>query len=1152
MIGRTIARYQILEQLGEGGMGQVFKALDPRLDRFIALKLLHHDRIGSEEQIRRFAQEAKAASALNHPNIITIYEIEKIPDGPEYIAMEYVEGQTLRALAGRQLPPEAYYAVCRQVAEALAAAHARGIIHRDIKPENIMLRKDGYVKVLDFGLARLLQDSLKVGRTQTFSTAPNVLIGTPAYMSPEQARGELLSGATDIFSFGLVMYELATGQHPYSAASHLAVLQAILTEAPVPPSRLKPEIPRMLEDLMLRMLAKDPGRRPTAQEILETVGQADVRNLKQSLATAARPQRFTVGHIAEQTELRRGYECAIKGQGIFLCISGEPGIGKTTLVNDFLDEVSGEESCVGRGRCSERLAGAEAYLPILEALEDLIHSADGSQWARILIQCAPTWYVQITSSSQDPADSLRAQTAGASQDRMKREITTFFQEVSRVKPLILFFDDLHWVDVSTLDIISYLADRCGFMRILMLATYRPTDLMLAKHPFLQVRLELQIRGACREIPVGFLALPEIEKYLAHSFPGHRFPAEFGHLIHSRTEGNPLFMVDLLRYLRDRGVLTPDPGGVGWSLAQSLSDIAGGIPESARSMIQRKIDRLDEEDRKLLTCASIQGYEFDSAVMSESLGMDAADLEERLELLERVHEFVRQQKEVRFPDGSFSLRYQFVHVLYQNSFYESIRPTRRAALSGTVARTLLRLHGDKNAAVATELALLFEAAREPARAMEFFTLASQQAARRSANREAAALAKRGLDLLPNLTDETERLRHELPLLLSFAAPFMQLKGYTHPEVLKSYNRALALCRETPDSFETFTILTGIGAYSLFRPNLSTAHEVLDRMMRLSEQSPHPGTQAWVNFVAASVYSHSGELERARRHIDRVSAAYDPALHNSYILMTGLDPGVAGRGQESRISWLIGLPDRAGSCARETEAMARKTQHAFTAAISFFFAAMARHYRHETGECLGLARESEAMSLEHELPIVRGWSGVLHGWAIAETGQVEEGIGRIRQALELMRIIGCEVFGPEFKGILAELLARSGRHEEALELLDEILPVAVETGEMFCVSEVLRRKGDILLMHAPDRTTEAETLFRGSLSQAGKYGCLSFELRAATSLARLLAAGGRRNEAGSLLAGVRARFIEGFQTRDLQDATTLLAEIGKVSPAGPIPS
>ncbi len=265
MVGKVLAQYQISEKLGEGGMGVVWKARDTHLDRFVALKTLSAERLADPERKRRFVQEAKAASALNHPNIVTIYDIAN-DNGIDFIAMEYVAGKTLDQLIGRKglrLNEVLKYAV--QIAGALAKAHSAGIIHRDLKPSNIMVTENGLVKVLDFGLAKLAETATgEFGETATVrapegpSTEEGTIVGTTAYMSPEQAEGKKVDARSDIFSFGSVLYEMVTGRRAFHGDSKLSTLSAILKDEPKPVSSITPDVPRDLEKIISRCLRKDP------------------------------------------------------------------------------------------------------------------------------------------------------------------------------------------------------------------------------------------------------------------------------------------------------------------------------------------------------------------------------------------------------------------------------------------------------------------------------------------------------------------------------------------------------------------------------------------------------------------------------------------------------------------------------------------------------------------------------------------------------------------------------------------------------------------------------------------------------------------------------------------------------------------------------
>jgi len=444
-----------------------------------------------------------------------------------------------------------------------------------------------------------------------------------------------------------------------------------------------------------------------------------------------------VGRTCEVGELLSGLERACSGHVQVFCVTGEPGIGKSTLVKQFLAQLrsQGLNCALAIGGCSERLAESEAYLPVLEALESLLLGAWGPECGELMKLVAPTWYVQVAplwASTEPSFAGIVSDAKAASRERMKRELAALFEELARIVPVILFLDDLHWGDASTAELLGYLSRRLAAARLLMIVAYRSSDMMLAGHPFIALRQELERQGVCRELPMGFLNHADIERYLQLELPGQPLPAEFAGFIYSRTEGNPLFLTELIRHLRERD-----------KLGNSLESLERDLPDSVRSMIERRIGHLGEDEVALLATAAVQGREFDSRIVADVLNLDAGTVEERLRRLDRVHAFVRRLHDKELPDGSISVSYSFAHVLYQHAIEETLTPSRKASLSKSTAQALLVRHKGHSDSVASRLAVLFEAARDFEQAADYFIIAAANAARLYANEEAVLLSRRAV-------------------------------------------------------------------------------------------------------------------------------------------------------------------------------------------------------------------------------------------------------------------------------------------------------------------------------------------------------------------------------------------------------------------------
>jgi predicted ATPase/DNA-binding winged helix-turn-helix (wHTH) protein len=461
-----------------------------------------------------------------------------------------------------------------------------------------------------------------------------------------------------------------------------------------------------------------------------------------------------LGREIALTQMRDWLDKALQGERQIVFVTGEAGIGKTTLVEAFLDQTNGGADIqVARGQCLEQYGAGEAYLPLLDGLSRLAREPKRSIVIDSLRNHAPTWLVQMPGLTT-PAERaiLRKNLLTSTHERMLREIAEAIEALAAEVPLVLVLEDLHWGDYSTLDLISYLARRRHPARLMLVGTYRPVDVILNEHPLKNVKQELQVHRLCYELPLEYLTEPDVAEFLAVRFPGNRFAGELAQMIHKRTEGNPLFIVNVVDYLVAEKTVAEDDGC--WKLSVDLGEVELGVPENITNLVEKQIDRLSPSEQHFLEGASVVGMDCSAVAISAGLDEDVMTTEEVCDGLARRHQFLLPAYLAELPDGTLTPRYRFIHALYLDVLYTRVAPTRRSQIHGRIGQRGEAVYGDRVDEIAAELAVHFEQARDWSRALKYLGLAAENAARRFANHEARSLARHGLELLEALPDLPE--------------------------------------------------------------------------------------------------------------------------------------------------------------------------------------------------------------------------------------------------------------------------------------------------------------------------------------------------------------------------------------------------------------
>ena len=865
-----------------------------------------------------------------------------------------------------------------------------------------------------------------------------------------------------------------------------------------------------------------------------------------------------VGRDVELAQLHGCLERALTGERQVVFVTWEPGIGKTTVVDAFLHQAAARGGTwLGRGQCIEHYGAGEAYLPLLKAVRRLYRENGGERLIALLNRHAPTWLAQMPALLSDTdLEALQRKVQGATRDRMLREFAELVEAVSAEQPFVLALEDLHWSDPSTLDVLTLVAQRREAARLLVLGTYRPADVIVREHPLRAVTQELRAHGLCEELPLGFLSEAAMAEYLARRFSGSALPPQLARVIHRSTEGNPLFMVNVVDYLVMQGVLREVQGC--WRLQATPEDVTVGIPESLRHLIERQIERLPREEQRILEVASVAGAEFSALAVAAGVEEGTEQVEARCEGLVRHGHFLYASGTETVSDGTLTGRYGFLHALYQSVVYERVGAIQRIRLHRRIGERLEKAYGNRTGEIAAELAVHFEQGQDYRRAIQYLQQAAQNTLQRSAHREAISHLSKALELLKTLPDMPERTQQELALQLALGSSLMATKGWSAPEVAHPYTRARELCQLVGETPQLAPVLWGLVTFYGQKGDAQTAGELAEQLMRLPQNTQDPAALILAHRIWGVGSFYRGKLVAALDHLEQAFTLYDRQQHQAQAFLTVYDSGVHCRGYAAGTLWFLGYPAQALQRLHEALTLARELSHPNSLAYALNWAIPIYQFRREVQMVHEQAEALIALSTVQGLPFFLASGTIGQGWVLAEQGQTEEGIAQIRQGLATKRAIGPGGEEPSLLVVLAEACGRIGQTEEGLAVVAEALALVNKRGLRVHEAELYRLKGELSLQsevrspkskltssHPPAPSTpaeaEAEACFLKAIKIARRQQAKSLELRAVMSLSRLWLRQRKKKKAQQMLAEIYNWFTEGFETKDLQEAKALLDEL-----------
>jgi predicted ATPase len=837
------------------------------------------------------------------------------------------------------------------------------------------------------------------------------------------------------------------------------------------------------------------------------------------------------------------WEQAKEGRGQVVLLSGEPGIGKSRLAYTLREQVTSEGSLLYEARCSPYHQHSALY-PLIEVMQRTLvftrHDTDEDKIEKLervltlygMQESLPLFTALLSLPTPAHYPPLTVTPQKQKERTLQALLQVLLAQAER-QATVSVWEDLHWADPSSLEFLSLLIDQLPTTKLLLVLTFRP-----------EFTPPWKPRSHLSQLVLNRLGKKQVEVMIEQAATRDTLSAEVIEQIRLKTDGVPLFVEELTKSVVEaRGQGTRD-GGQGRKAAETLA-----IPATLQEALLARLDRLSTA-RQIAQLGATLGREFSYELLRAVTSTSESDLQSALVKL--------VEAEILYQRGiGEQARYFFKHALIQDTAYQSLLKSTRQQYHQQIALVLEERLPDTKATQPELLAHHYTEANLIERAVPYWELAGQQAMQQSAYIEAESYFMKGVALLQTLPDTLERAQHEVRLQTNLGHSFFATKGVSAPEAGRALTRAYDLCQRLADPMQLFAVLAGLRGYWNTRGEHGKALEQALQMLEIAKQVQDSGLLLQAVMSLGLSDFMRGEPTRAYEQLAQGTALYNPQQHASFALLYGYDLKMMCLTFASLSLWMLGYPDQALRKSQEALKFARGLSLPLTLAGTLFFASWFHLLRREEQEAATLSAEGIHLSTENGLPLFRALGECFLGQSLLRQGNIEDGLRHVQEALVFLDSVETGMMRSEILAYQAEAQKELGNAETGLSVLAQALAFVEKNDERYYEVELYRLKGELTLQKLSvvssqlsdtdprplpfDPQGEAEACFLKALAIARQQQAKSWELRAATSLARLWQSQGKRPEAHKLLSEVYDWFTEGFDTKDLQEAKALVEDL-----------